>query len=221
MATFLSYFGLQTEVRAPTLSFSNRLQVVATTFGGCTVTTQSGPGWKETIQGLISENKWVIAGLGVLASCALPPRYGIILAAGSLSALACQKCPPLVRCPEVVEGIVAATLGMDECTTLGGAPVKVDEESREISSATRKWVQKVKLHFGEVRDTPAEQICVKKWLAEQMKSEDMRDKDARGLIPTVAFLATVPDDDDAAAVCARNSAIVRNMRVLGGHNPGK
>jgi hypothetical protein len=121
-----------------------------------------------------------------------------------------------------MEAYAASVLGVTEVTTIGGSQAAdlLDEDDHRITKAVRKWVRKVKLHFGEVKDTPADQLCVKKWLAEQMKAEDMRDKDARGLIPVVAFLSSVPDSDDVVATFMRQSGVVNIMRILGGGGGG-
>lgn len=221
MATCLSYFGIRTAVRSPTLPPSKCSLAVETQFGGTTVTSSSGPTLLEYAQQWVYRNRWLIAGAGVVASFALPPRYGMLAGVASLSTLLVTEPLQRARCPELFEGMAAEALGVAECTKVGGVAVNNDPETQVVTAATRAWVRKVKLHFGEVKDTPAEQICVKRWLAEKMKEADMRDSDARGLIPVVAFLATVPDVDDVAAQCVRNSAVVRNMRVLGGSGSGK
>jgi len=117
--------------------------------------------------------------------------------------------------------MVADVVGLADETRVDGeaATGKLDCADREITRSVRRWVRRAKLHFGEVKDSAADQLCVKRWLAEQMKAEDMREKDARGLIPIVAYLASVPDADDITANFIRHSSVVKHARFLGGAAP--
>jgi len=99
---------------------------------------------------------------------------------------------------------------------VNNVPITATRVCWEKTDATRKWVQRVKLHFGQVTMKPADQLCVKRWLGEQMKAEDMRDSDARALVPVVAVLSAVPDADDLRAVAMVQSSVVQAMLALGG-----
>lgn len=116
-----------------------------------------------------------------------------------------------------VLGVVkTASRPHDPETLVDGKPVRMSAPMWEKTLAAKKWVQRVKLHFGSVTDKPADQLCVKRWLAEQMKAADVRDADARNLIPVVAVLAAVPDADDLFALAVERTCVVGAMKALGG-----
>lgn len=228
----MDYYNLESVVRAPTLSPALSSSLVKTEFLGSLVETSTGPTRLQRLGEWCRQHRWALHGgmaaatvsaLLVGRGCSGAARTMGVVSCAAASALAewcCRRAPVLGQTPAMVEQVAAHVLGVDDVTTINGVVAEVEVEKdadlKEISAGLRKWVQKTKLHFGEVRDTPADQLCVKKWLAEQMKEADVRDKDARGMIPMVAFLATVPDSDDAVAANLRYSAVVRNMRIFGG-----
>lgn len=142
----------------------------------------------------------------------------VSVAAGTVAGVAlCQWAkPPEGLTPDVMEAAVADVVQVADVTTISGqqAEAHLDSEWRELTSAARKWLMKATLHFGEMRDTPADRIVLKRWLAEQMKKEDMRDKDACRLIPTVVELMFVPTIDEVLAHAIRRSRVACAMRVL-------
>lgn len=225
MATSLRFSKPDTATGPPTLwstLFSSR--TVTTSFLGAEVTTTSPvTGWGLVKQTLLEEKVASVAAVAAATACLVSPVGGL----AALSALAAAMYvssgkPDEVVCPTVVEAMAADVVRIGTETTVDGALLDdaLGQPEREVTKATRKWVRKTKLHFGEVKDTPADQLCVKRWLAEQMKAEDVRDKDARALVPIVAFLATVPDQDDILANFLRHSVVVRHARVLGGNSVG-
>lgn len=225
MSTTLNYCAANTLSGPPTRQqkcFSH--SVTTTSFLGATVTTDRGKTWWTRAKDWISRHRAMGAVVAVSAAVALPvaPVFSALTAAGLLAGVAACRPDERFLVPDLVESMVADVVGLADCTEVGvagrtkTADSCLDDEAKGLTAAARKWVQRVKLHFGEVKDTPADLLCVKRWLAEQMKAEDMRDKDARGLIPVVAVLATVPDQDDILGNMVRQSAMVSNARFLGG-----
>lgn len=157
--------------------------------------------------------------LGVLclcvSGCLLFSSWGLRLAAWLLPQ------PTEFHLGEAGEAMAARALGFGNETTIGGRSVEQvgGTSQKALSASVRSWVQRTKLHFGTVGSKQAEIVCVSRWLAEQMKEADMRDKDARRLIPLVARLAGVPDADDIFAKAVMQSAAVELARVLAGDSP--
>lgn len=153
----------------------------------------------------------------VLALC-LTGFVQIAVVLGFYSVLRVELPNDRVEVPVSVEAIVADMLEVGDCTWVGKQCTEdvLEAKDRVLSRGARDWVVRAKLHFGEVKDTPADQLCVKRWLAEQMKAADVRNVDAAGMIPVVAFMCTVPDSNDMLANFMRQSMVVKNARVLGG-----
>jgi hypothetical protein len=115
-----------------------------------------------------------------------------------------------------VEQLVALATGMHTATTLDGVVVATDagDQAKRHARVVGKWLTIAKLHFGEVRDTPADRIAVKRWLAEQMKGADMRDSDAVKYIPMVVELMWTPLIGDIVAARMRDSRVVAALKML-------
>lgn len=224
MATSLNFARQTATTGPPTRQSANSLQHVQTDFLGASVRTTTGRSrWARFRTWCHQQRHQLTAAAGVAAAVGVvfPP----VLAVGALfgmGRLLSQQGPILERPCAQMEAYAASVLGVADVTTVSGVLVDkiLDDGDRLLTRSVRQWVRKAKLHFGEVKDTRADQLCVKKWLAEQMKEADMRDKEARGLIPVVAFLSTVPDSDDAVANFMRHSGVVSIMRILGGESVG-
>lgn len=172
---------------------------------------------------------WVLRkpalGVAAVASVFAAPRTAavVLVTAGAMYALG-QEYPRACLPRASEEKFAAGVLGVvktaarphDPDTLVDGKPVRMSAPMWEKTLAAKKWVQRVKLHFGCVTDKPADQLCVKRWLAEQMKAADVRDADARNLIPVVAVLAAVPDADDLLALAVERTCVVGAMKALGG-----
>lgn len=118
-----------------------------------------------------------------------------------------------------VEAFTAEAVGMGGCVSVDGQPLGPDAPGTlgTRCRSVREWVVKTKLKFGEVGNKPADIICVKRWLAEEMaKLPDLRDSDKRRLIPVVAMLSSVPDEADVFAAAVEKTAVVRAMRAMAG-----
>lgn len=143
-------------------------------------------------------------------------RAGVAVLASAAAALAISR--PLQTVSDKMEAYVAEMVGAGDCTTIGGvrADQQLDEEDKALSRAAVDWIQRAKLHFGELRDSAADRICAKRWLAEEMKKADMRNKDACGLIPIVVEMLFVPTTDEVLAAKLRRSRVAGAMRLLAG-----
>lgn len=110
---------------------------------------------------------------------------------------------------------MAEIVGVGDTTTIGKAKAcdKLDVVDKELTQGVLKWLNAAKVHFGELRDTAADRICLKRWLGEKMKAADMRDKDALGLIPVVVELMFVPTIDDALAAQVKRSRVAATMKA--------
>lgn len=142
--------------------------------------------------------------LACVGTKALAVSSGVTTAAASAVRRTRQ---PHWTASEEAEVTAAHGLGAEEAVEVGGRGA-VDRPQMRVGGepkAVRKWVLKTKLHFGGVlNDTPADRIVARRWLAEQMKAEDMRDCDASQLIPVVVALACTPDLDELrGAIMAR------------------
>lgn len=139
----------------------------------------------------------------------LPVTVAAVAAVGAMQV-------PSQVVPDEVEACVADMAGVADCTTVGGrsAEEHLSHRNRELSRAAVEWIMRAKLHFGELKDTAADRICAKRWLAEEMKKADMRDKDACGLIPVVVEMLFVPTADDVFASKIKRSRVARTMKLL-------
>lgn len=153
---------------------------------------------------------WAVVGFG---SSRLA---GPVVCAATAAALAVSQ--PLQVVSDDMEAYVAEMVGAGDSTTIGStrAEDRLDAVDRQLTTAAVEWIQRAKLHFGELRDTAADRICAKRWLAEEMKKADMRNKDACGLIPIVVEMLFVPTIDDVLAAKLRRSRVAGAMRSLAG-----
>lgn len=164
-------------------------------------------------------------GVAVVTSALTAPATAVVAlaSAGAIGALGREfprACLPRASEEKFAAGVLGvvktAARPHDPDTKVDGKPVRMSGPMWEKTLAAKKWVQRVKLHFGCITDKPADQLCVKRWLAEQMKSADVRDADARNLIPVVAVLSAVPDADDLFALAVERTCVVGALKALGG-----
>lgn len=146
-----------------------------------------------------------------LAHFARGPARLALLCAGAAAAGA-RACAQIKDRPDDrMEAYVADIAGVGDVTEVGNATAEavLDGVDKELTKGARKWLRKAKLHFGDLKDTTADRICLKRWLAEQMKGEDMRDKDACGMIPVVVTAMFIPTLDDVlgAQLADRKSVV--------------
>lgn len=148
-----------------------------------------------------------------------PRVAGLAVAALAASAAYCSE--PMQVVDDFIEAGVADMVGVGECTTIGStkAEALLNDDTKKLSKSTVEWVMRAKLHFGELKDSAADRICAKRWLAEEMKKADMRDKDACGLIPVVVEMLFIPTSDDVFAAKVRKSRVATLMRHLAGPKP--
>lgn len=134
------------------------------------------------------------------------------------AAVAVSASQPLQAVTDDMEAYVAEMVGAGDCTTIGSRPAEdlLDGVDRQLTASAVEWIRKAKLHFGELKDTAADRICAKRWLAEEMKKADMRDKDACGLIPIVVEMLFVPTIDEVLAAKLRRSRVAGVMRAMVG-----
>jgi hypothetical protein len=153
------------------------------------------------------------AGVAVAASGTLA-AVGLVAAVGAATASLTKK--PHDPVPDKVEAYVADMLGVSDSVRFDGklAEEHLDEVDRGLTQSAVKWVHELKMHFGELKDTSADRIVAKRWLAEQMKAADMRTKDAVALIPTVVELMFLPTLDELLAVMVRRSRVGGLMKAL-------
>lgn len=144
---------------------------------------------------------------------------GIVGAAAAAAGLAVSR--PMLHVTDKMEAYVAEMVGAGDSTTIGGTVAEdlLDDQDRILTRSAVEWIQRARLHFGELRDTAADRICAKRWLAEEMKKADMRDKDACGLIPVVVEMLFVPTIDDVLAARLRRARTAGVMRSLVGSSP--
>lgn len=153
--------------------------------------------------------------VGLMASG--PSRaIGVSVTASALVGLGLSKARQVV--PDEVEACVADMVGAGESTTIGGIPAVqlLSEGNRTLTKSAVEWTQRAKLHFGVLQDTTADRICARRWLAEEMKKADMRDRDACGLIPVVVEMLLIPTVDDIFAQKIRHSRVAKAMHALHG-----
>lgn len=100
-----------------------------------------------------------------------------------------------------MEAVVANATGISKGTTIGGVVARslLNEDQVTRGKAIRKWTRRARLQFGMLKDTTADRIVLRRWLAEQMKAEDMRDKDACRLIPFVVATFFLPTAEELEA----------------------
>lgn len=225
----VTFFKPKARLGPPTPVRLSSSPVLMTTFCGVNLTFETGPTrtWRA----------WaIVALLRLIAAWLVLTCFAVLFQSSSgvfvclcvnvllgwalgMAHLICWFFPegPLFRVGASGEALAARALGFGSETTVGGRSVEEvgGKESHEMSRAVRKWVQRTKLHFGTVGNKSAEVVCVSRWLAEEMKKEDMRDVDARRLVPLVARLAAIPDADDIFAAAIMQTAAVRMARQLG------
>lgn len=164
---------------------------------------------------------------GVVASVLLPGLSAVavpcIVATAAKAVHWAASAPPPGGTDAVAEAVASHALGADDSVSTRGPgfAVATNEHTGAVVEAVRAkrklvrdWVVRARLHFGEVKNTPADQLCVKRWLGEQMKAADVRDTDARATIPAIAFLATVPDEGDVFGAAVQDAFVVRGMQAL-------
>lgn len=219
MATITSHYAREVATGTPTRWFQpSSLLTIVTQFYGQQVVTEH----------CLTSRWWRVLALVVaVVLLILSPVLCLVNLACGVTAAAfgcvCVWCflrgaSVEVPCPVSVEATVSKVLGLASEVEINGitASELLSDNERDRAKGIRRWVHRAKLHFGEVKDTPADILCVKRWLAEQMKADDVRDKDARRMIPMVAVLCTVPDRDDIAANMVRQSTVVQHARRLAG-----
>lgn len=195
---------------------------------GMATTVQRGPTPWQCFRHLASRYRAVLCCVVVCAAVTLLTLSGGVdtkrVCATAIVAVACWLLPksysPQCTPSDDTEAITAVALGMvntepgEPQTLINGRKVQMKAKSWDKAFVVRKWVVKTKLHFGTITSKPADQLCVKRWLGEQMKAEDMRDTDARAIIPVVALLASVPDAADCLAKAVEQSSVVAGMKSL-------
>lgn len=154
----------------------------------------------------------VVAGALVAALECGPARLWALLVA-VLAAIALAMADPAIGVTDEIEELAANAMGVSEFVTVGGARLQC-EGAKFTGRVIHDWVCKAKLHFGDLKDTPADRTVVKRWLAEQMKAADMRDKDAIALVPVVTELVWVPLESDVVAARVKRSKVVAAMKML-------
>lgn len=83
------------------------------------------------------------------------------------------------------------------------------------AKAVRKWTRRAKLHFGVIDTGPAGLICLRRWLAEQMKEDDMREKDMAQIIPLVVIAATLKHRCEVEADALLNTGMYEWLSAMG------
>lgn len=79
----------------------------------------------------------------------------------------------------------------------------------------RKWFELCYLQFGRCLDTPAERRIMFRWMAEEMKAQTVRVKDAMAWIPLVVEMMFVPTVDEIyASMVARSGTAVALKAML-------
>lgn len=208
----------------PTQSSSLSSSTVEVNAYGMRAKVVRGPSLWDRIRHAASRFRKIPCALvaGAAAACLpVPLATAVAVACWHLPKPYSPECTPA----ENIESVAAVALGVGSSDSkepnalVNGKPIRMTPSEWEVPYAVRKWVTRVKLHFGAVTNKPADQLCVKRWLGEQMKAEDMRDTDARRIIPVVALLASVPDAADCLARAVEKSSVVAAMRHLVGDGP--
>lgn len=161
------------------------------------------------------------AGALLCASAAIGGRWGsptrgVVGAAVLAIAHCCAEETAVV--PDFVEAVVAEALGM------GGNVVIGDKKASDMVAAggaelqgncrfAREWSIRLRLHFGETRDTAADRIVYKRWLAEEMGKADVRYTDQAEYIPLVVELALMPDIHSLEGEFARRTRVAVGMKA--------
>lgn len=162
---------------------------------------------------------WYVAAVVGLLVLVLPTVVGGVgLAVLAALAVGVAIAAPAVGTAAVIEGMVAEVLEVTAETSVGGTPVQGRLGANELamSGFVRDWVWEAKLHFGELKDTTADRICLKRWLGEQMKAGSVRKSDAIHYIPMIVELVFVPGIAEVLAARVAQSGVARLMRSLGG-----
>lgn len=121
------------------------------------------------------------------------------------------------QCPtDEMEALAADLVGAGDATTIGSNLAETLNPDKALTASAIKWIHKAKLHFGELKDTAADRICAKRWLAEAMKAADMRDVDAVCLIPLVVEMLFVPSVEEVFAHRLRHSRVAGVMKRMAG-----
>lgn len=113
------------------------------------------------------------------------------------------------------EALVAEVAQIEHMVSVGDRPIRSVTDAN-TSRVIREWVEKLKLRFGSLQDTPADRRVAKMWLADEMRQSDMRTKDAVRLIPIVVELGLLPNQGD---IIARNLRYTRTADILRGVCP--
>lgn len=74
-----------------------------------------------------------------------------------------------------------------------------------------EWVHRLQLRFGGLQDTPADRRVARMWLADEMRTSDVRNADAVRLIPIVLELSFVPSQGD---IIAKTLAATKTAAML-------
>lgn len=196
-------------------------EVVSVTLHGHTLTAKKSRG--ERLKAWLFQHRralWSVAAVAGPLVLGLPHIVGgVALVVSAATAAGAALGAPAVGTPAVVEGVVAEVLEVTNETTLGDVPLvgRLNANDLALSGFVRDWVWNAKLHFGELKDTSADRICLKRWLGEQMKaSGSVRTCDAVHFIPTIVELVFIPGIAEVLAARVAQSGVARLMRTMGG-----
>lgn len=159
----------------------------------------------------------IAAGATLAAVASGKPRLvGLVGCVGAATAQHCAA--PVQTVDDHLEAYVAEMAGAADCTQLGNhsATEWLDDVDKLLTNAAVEWIQRARLHFGELKDTSADRICAKRWLAEKMKEADMRDKDACGLIPIVVEMLFIPSINEILAAKLKKSRVAGALKAMVG-----
>nr|WRQ65076.1 hypothetical protein [Tolivirales sp.] len=155
-------------------------------------------------------------GVSVVSGLLVLPVVGVLGSVATLaSAAACvqisSRGTPLDTAPtERHEAVVAEVCQVEHMVMVDGRAIRPTGDSF-CTPVVQEWVHKLQLHFGGLQDTAADRRVARMWLADEMKTADMRNKDAVRLIPVVIELAFLPQLGD---IIAKSLAATKTAAML-------
>lgn len=164
--------------------------------------------WCGPLAGFVVSSACVLtAGTGRASLCTALVSANIV--ATTLTLLAKESLVP----SEEHEALVAEVAQVEHMVKVGERAIKPVTD-QAVSRVVREWVEKLKLRFGGLQDTPADRRVAKMWLADEMRQNDMRTKDAVRLIPIVVELALLPNQGDIIAKNLRGTRTAELLRSV-------
>jgi len=119
--------------------------------------------------------------------------------------------------PLAVELEAAELLAVGDVAEVDGKAVS-EAPNAEVRQALirpmREWFCAAYLRFGRLEDTPADRRTVHRWLADEMKAGNVRNKDAMDWIPAIIECMFIPTAGEVYATMVAKSGTAHVLRSM-------